>query len=145
MIRVPEQPAVKGRLVPVVSYVDIDRAPRRLLSSAPDPIPGAQEMCERTEYEVVLIVVMRNERAGTSVIHRLVIGVQEPPKLRQPYLIGSVFCHERVRPLDNGIHVAQILLVRGITARSNEAPHRGGVLDPRGAPSRRARAAAAEG
>src|SRR3981081_4178946 len=70
VIGVPEQPAVESRLV-LLRVVDIyvDVMTRCILhQTLPAAIPGAHEIQESAINEVVLIVVVGNERMGPAMM-----------------------------------------------------------------------------
>src|SRR5262245_16538870 len=73
----PEQPAVVRRLV-LGRVIDVDVGDvsgQRGGDLPPPPIPGADELQDRTVDRIVLIVVMGDDRRRATVVGGLVVGV----------------------------------------------------------------------
>ena len=66
----------------------------------PARIAAAQELHGETEDRVVLVVVVRDERFGALVTHRLVIAVDVAEMTPPVFVEPLALVHERVGPFD---------------------------------------------
>src|SRR5438093_88191 len=89
--------------------VDIDQMARGIVHELPPArFAGSGEVDECPVEEVVLVVVMRDERLETAVMYRLVVGVEVPEIAPSVFVDDLAPGGERPRTFDNLSNVAVI-------------------------------------
>ena len=126
VIGVPEQAVVECCLV-LLGMVDVNihRMPCRVLGQAmPARISGSEKTHERAVDEVILVVVVRHERAGSFVQHGFMVSVQVTEVAPAVLVYQLTLGLKGVGPLHDRLDVAQISRV-AIAACGDEASHYG--------------------